>query len=61
MDVRQTVTLYLQSTDLDKRVPETAGMAPDSEQEILLKSLKKSETRQVVLDSLKAMRRESMA
>jgi ectoine hydroxylase-related dioxygenase (phytanoyl-CoA dioxygenase family) len=48
-------------TNLDRRVPETAGMAPDSEQDMLIKSLKKNETRQAVLGSLRAMRKESMA
>ncbi|KAG9193431.1 hypothetical protein G6011_03466 [Alternaria panax] len=48
-------------TNLDKRVPQTAGMAPDSEQEVLIKSLQKNDTRQAVLSSLTIMRRESMA
>jgi ectoine hydroxylase-related dioxygenase (phytanoyl-CoA dioxygenase family) len=48
-------------TNLDRRVPETAGMAPDSEQDVLIKSLKRNETRQAVLDSLRTMRKESMA
>jgi hypothetical protein len=48
-------------TNLDRRVPETAGMAPESEQDILIKSLKKNETRQAVLDSLMTMRKDSMA
>jgi len=48
-------------TNLDRRVPETAGMAPESEQDVLVKNLKKKDTRQAVLDILATMRRESMA
>jgi hypothetical protein len=36
-------------------------MAPESEQDVLVKSLKKKDTRQAVLDILATMRRESMA
>ncbi|KAL1799272.1 hypothetical protein ACET3X_003309 [Alternaria dauci] len=48
-------------TNLDRRVPETAGMAPDSEQDVLLKHLEMNSTRQIVLDALTTMRKESMA
>jgi ectoine hydroxylase-related dioxygenase (phytanoyl-CoA dioxygenase family) len=48
-------------TNLDRRVPETAGMAPASEQDILITSLKTGSTKQTVLNMLKTMREESKA
>jgi ectoine hydroxylase-related dioxygenase (phytanoyl-CoA dioxygenase family) len=48
-------------TNLDRRIPETAGMAPESEQDILIKSLKTGSTKHTVLDLLKRMREESKA
>lgn len=46
-------------TNLDRRVPETAGMAPESEQDVLIKSLKAGSEKQTVLDTLTRMREES--
>lgn len=48
-------------TNLDRIIPETAGMAPESEQDILIKSLKIGSTKHTVLDLLKSMREESKA
>ncbi|KAI4949457.1 hypothetical protein J4E91_005196 [Alternaria rosae] len=48
-------------TNLDRRVPEAAGMAPESEQDILVKSLRAGSDKQTVLDTLKKMREESKA
>jgi len=48
-------------TNLDRRVPETAGMAPESEQDVLIKSLKAGSEKQTVLDTLTRMREESKA
>lgn len=48
-------------TNLDRRVPETAGMAPDSEQDILLKFLKSQASKEVILEQLRKMREDSRA
>jgi hypothetical protein len=37
-------------TNLDKRVPETAGMAPDSEQDLLIKGLEKGLSKAEMLE-----------
>lgn len=48
-------------TNLDRRVPETAGMAPESEQDLLLKGLKEGWEKDRVMTELKQMRVESRA
>jgi ectoine hydroxylase-related dioxygenase (phytanoyl-CoA dioxygenase family) len=48
-------------TNLDKRVPETAGMAPQSEQDVMIKHLKIDSSRERVLDDLQRIREESRA
>ena len=48
-------------TNLDKRVPETAGMAPSSEQDILKQALKDGASKEHVLDQLRKMREDSKA
>ncbi|KAF2626345.1 phytanoyl-CoA dioxygenase-like protein [Macroventuria anomochaeta] len=48
-------------TNLDRRVPETAGMAPDSEQDLLLRGLKGRWDKDRVLVELKQMRDNSRA
>jgi ectoine hydroxylase-related dioxygenase (phytanoyl-CoA dioxygenase family) len=48
-------------TNLDRRVPETAGMAPDSEQDLLMKGLKEGWDRDRVMVELKQMRNDSRA
>jgi ectoine hydroxylase-related dioxygenase (phytanoyl-CoA dioxygenase family) len=46
-------------TNLDRRVPESAGMAPASEQDLLLKGLKESWTKERVLHELRIMKEEA--
>ena len=48
-------------TNLDRRVPETAGMAPESEQALILKGLEKSWTRDEILKQVQQMRTDSLA
>lgn len=48
-------------TNLDRRVPETAGMAPDSEQDLLMKGMKEDWDKGRVLAELKEMRDDSRA
>ncbi|KAF1918885.1 phytanoyl-CoA dioxygenase-like protein [Ampelomyces quisqualis] len=48
-------------TNLDRRVPETAGMAPASEQDLLLKALKESWTKGTLLNELKKMKEDASA
>ena len=48
-------------TNLDRRVPETAGMAPDSEQGILIKCLKEGVSKADALARLCKLRDDSMA
>ncbi|KAJ4993380.1 phytanoyl- dioxygenase family protein [Stagonosporopsis vannaccii] len=48
-------------TNLDRRVPETAGMAPESEQSLLIKGLKEGWDKSRVMTELKKMRDESRA
>lgn len=48
-------------TNLDRRVPETAGMAPSSEQDLLIKGLKKGLGRREMLEEVKKMREDSKA
>ncbi|USP72916.1 hypothetical protein yc1106_00190 [Curvularia clavata] len=48
-------------TNLDKRVPETAGMAPSSEQDMLKQALKDGASKEHVLDQLRKMREDSKA
>ncbi|KAI8933261.1 hypothetical protein NX059_009892 [Plenodomus lindquistii] len=48
-------------TNLDRRVPETAGMAPSSEQDLLLKGLKAGWTKATVMVELQKMKNDSKA
>jgi ectoine hydroxylase-related dioxygenase (phytanoyl-CoA dioxygenase family) len=48
-------------TNLDRRVPESAGMAPASEQDLLLKGLKGSWTKERILHELRVMKEEAAA
>ena len=48
-------------TNLDRRVPETAGMAPESEQDLLIKALKKHASKEEIKRNLKKMREDSKA
>jgi ectoine hydroxylase-related dioxygenase (phytanoyl-CoA dioxygenase family) len=48
-------------TNLDRRVPETAGMAPTSEQDLIVKALEGSWTRDVLLNELMKMRGDARA
>lgn len=48
-------------TNLDRRVPETAGMAPESEQGSLLRGLKEGWSKERVLAEMKKMRDDSRA
>lgn len=48
-------------TNLDRRVPETAGMAPESEQDLLLKGLKEEWSKEKLLAELRKMRDDSRA
>jgi ectoine hydroxylase-related dioxygenase (phytanoyl-CoA dioxygenase family) len=48
-------------TNLDRRVPETAGMAPTSEQDVLIKCLKTQSTKEDVQSQLLQMRDDSKA
>jgi hypothetical protein len=48
-------------TNLDKRVPETAGMAPESEQDILIRCLKGQSNKDDVLSQLGKLREDSRA
>lgn len=48
-------------TNLDRRVPETAGMAPSSEQDLLKRGLKELWNKERVLSELKQMRHDSKA
>ncbi|KAF2646546.1 phytanoyl-CoA dioxygenase-like protein [Massarina eburnea CBS 473.64] len=48
-------------TNLDRRVPETAGMAPESEQELLIKGLEKGWTTKEVLAKVKEIKDDSHA
>lgn len=48
-------------TNLDRRVPETAGMAPSSEQDVLREGLEKGWEKERVLDELRKMRRDAAA
>lgn len=48
-------------TNLDRRVPETAGMAPHSEQDLLMKGLREGWDKDRVLVELKKMRNDSRA
>lgn len=48
-------------TNLDRRVPETVGMAPRSEQDIVVKSLKEAWDKNRVLSELQQMRDDSKA
>ncbi|PSN75308.1 phytanoyl-CoA dioxygenase-like protein [Corynespora cassiicola Philippines] len=48
-------------TNLDRRVPETAGMAPDSEQDLLRKGLEQGLTRENMLAEIRKMREDSKA
>ena len=43
-------------TNLDKRPPATGGMAPESEYDVVLQSLKKAWTKETVMQELKGMR-----
>lgn len=48
-------------TNLDRRLPETAGMAPSSEQDLLIKGLKGSWTKDYLLGELQKMRYDARA
>lgn len=48
-------------TNLDRRVPETAGMAPDSEQDLLIKGLENGLSRTEMLDVLRKTSEDSKA
>ncbi|KAJ4293689.1 hypothetical protein N0V90_008973 [Kalmusia sp. IMI 367209] len=48
-------------TNLDKRVPETAGMAPQSEQHLLIQGLEEVWGKDKVLEELRKMRDDSRA
>ncbi|KAF2106562.1 phytanoyl-CoA dioxygenase-like protein [Lophiotrema nucula] len=48
-------------TNLDRRVPETAGMAPSSEQDLLLRGLKEGWSKTNVLHHIQMMRDDSKA
>jgi ectoine hydroxylase-related dioxygenase (phytanoyl-CoA dioxygenase family) len=48
-------------TNLDRRVPETAGMAPESEQEVLVRGLQEGWGREKVMGELRGMREDSKA
>ncbi|KAF1847699.1 phytanoyl-CoA dioxygenase-like protein [Cucurbitaria berberidis CBS 394.84] len=48
-------------TNLDRRVPETAGMAPESEQELLIKGLENGWAKEQLLGELKKMKEDSRA
>lgn len=48
-------------TNLDRRVPETAGMAPESEQGLLIKGLKEGWSKDKVVTELKQMKDDSRA
>ncbi|KAH5306713.1 hypothetical protein HBI11_117180 [Parastagonospora nodorum] len=48
-------------TNLDRRIPETAGMAPSSEQDLLIKGLKASWTKDDLLGELQNMRQDARA
>lgn len=46
-------------TNLDRRVPETAGMAPESEQDLLMKGLREKWDSNRILNALRSMREDS--
>lgn len=48
-------------TNLDRRVPETAGMAPESEQDLLIRGLKEGWSKDRVLEGMQKMRDDSRA
>ncbi|KAJ4346671.1 uncharacterized protein N0V89_010602 [Didymosphaeria variabile] len=48
-------------TNLDRRVPETAGMAPESEQGLLVRGLNEKWSKEKVLEELQKMRDDSRA
>ncbi|KAH7071271.1 phytanoyl-CoA dioxygenase-like protein [Paraphoma chrysanthemicola] len=48
-------------TNLDRRVPETAGMAPTSEQDVLLRGLEKDWTKDTVLEEIRKLNEDSKA
>ncbi|KAF2827018.1 phytanoyl-CoA dioxygenase-like protein [Ophiobolus disseminans] len=48
-------------TNLDRRVPKTAGMAPASEQDLVIKGLEKEWSRATILRELRKMRTDSAA
>lgn len=48
-------------TNLDRRPPAPGGMAPESEQQLLMRGLKERWDLSVVLDTLQQMRQDSKA
>jgi ectoine hydroxylase-related dioxygenase (phytanoyl-CoA dioxygenase family) len=48
-------------TNLDRRVPETAGMAPGSEQDLLIRGLNEAWSKERVLEEMLKMRHDSRA
>lgn len=59
--VGNVVEGYPFPTNLDRRVPETAGMAPESEQGLLLRALENGWSREQVLEEMQKMRGDSRA
>ncbi|KAF2728378.1 phytanoyl-CoA dioxygenase-like protein [Polyplosphaeria fusca] len=52
---------YAFPTNLDRRVPESAGMAPESEQELLVRALKGNLGKEEVMRGLRRMKGDSLA
>jgi ectoine hydroxylase-related dioxygenase (phytanoyl-CoA dioxygenase family) len=48
-------------TNLDRRVPETAGMAPESEQQLLRRGLEKGLSKETLLKEVRKMREDEKA
>ncbi|KAF2685062.1 phytanoyl-CoA dioxygenase-like protein [Lentithecium fluviatile CBS 122367] len=48
-------------TNLDRRVPETSGMAPESEQDLLVKGLERGWTKEQILAEVRRMKEDSRA
>jgi hypothetical protein len=64
-DVKAFVTVVAEGypfpTNLDRRVPETTGMAPKSEQDVVIKCLQIHLTKKYILSQLQRMRDDSKA
>jgi hypothetical protein len=48
-------------TNLDRRVPETAGMAPKSEQDVVMECLQNQSAKEDILSQLQRIRDDSKA